>query len=102
QTCALPISKPGDRLVLTKPLGMGVITTGIKQERTSAATIQEAIRIMATLNRGAAQAMTDVGVSAATDVTGFGLLGHLHEMTRAEIGRASCRLRSVPILEEAW
>jgi len=86
-------ARPGDRLVLTKPLGMGVITTGIKQERTSPAAVQEAIRIMATLNRGAAQAMTDVGVSAATDVTGFGLLGHLHEMTRAakvraRIGRA--------------
>jgi len=95
-------AKPGDRLVLTKPLGMGVITTGIKQERTSPAAIQEAIRIMATLNRGAAQAMTDTGVSAATDVTGFGLLGHLHEMTRAAKVRARIRLRSVPILEEAW
>ena len=88
--------------MLTKPLGMGVITTGIKQERTSPAAIQEAIRIMATLNRGAAQAMTDTGVSAATDVTGFGLLGHLHEMTRAAKVRARIRLRSVPILEEAW
>jgi len=95
-------SRPGDRLVLTKPLGMGVITTGIKQERTSRETIEEAIRIMATLNRGAAQAMTDVGVSAATDITGFGLLGHLHEMTRAAKVRARVRLRAVPILEEAW
>ena len=95
-------AKPGDRLVLTKPLGMGVITTGIKQERTSPAAVQEAIRIMATLNRGAAQAMVDVGVSAATDITGFGLLGHLHEMTRAAKVRARIRLRSVPILEEAW
>lgn len=95
-------AQPGDRLVLTKPLGMGVITTGIKQERTSPATIDEAIRVMAVLNRGAAEAMTAVGVSAATDVTGFGLLGHLHEMTRAAGVRARIRLRDVPILEEAW
>jgi selenide,water dikinase len=95
-------ARPGDRLVLTKPLGMGVITTGIKQERTTQATIDEAIRVMAVLNRGAADAMNEVGVSAATDVTGFGLLGHLHEMTRAAEVRARIRLRSVPILEEAW
>jgi selenide, water dikinase len=92
----------GDRLVLTKPLGMGVITTGIKQEWTSPATIDEAIRVMAVLNRGAADAMNEVGVSAATDVTGFGLLGHLHEMTRAAGVRARIRLHDVPILEEAW
>ncbi len=95
-------ARSGDRLVLTKPLGMGVITTGIKQDRTSRATIDEAIRIMATLNQAAAQAMTEVGVSAATDITGFGLLGHLHEMTRAAKVCAHIRLREVPTLEEAW
>ena len=95
-------ARPGDRLVLTKPLGLGVITTGIKQERTSRSTIEEAIRLMATLNRDAARAMTEVGVSAATDVTGFGLLGHLHEMTRAAQVKARIRLSEVPILEEAW
>jgi len=95
-------ARTGDRLVLTKPLGMGVITTGIKQERTSRATIEEAIRLMATLNRAAAQAMIEVGVSAATDITGFGLLGHLHEMTRAAGVHATVRLGQVPILEEAW
>jgi selenide,water dikinase len=95
-------ARPGDRLVLTKPLGLGVITTGIKQERTSRGTAEEAIRVMATLNQGAAQAMIEVGVSAATDVTGFGLLGHLHEMTRAAGVRARIRLRAVPVLEEAW
>lgn len=95
-------ARPGDRLVLTKPLGIGVITTGIKQERTSRATIEEVIRLMAALNRPAAQAMIDVGVSAATDITGFGLLGHLHEMTRAAGVHATIRLSQVPILEEAW
>ncbi len=95
-------SRPGDRLVLTKPLGMGVITTGIKMDLTSQATIAEAIRVMAVLNRGAAAAMLQVGVSAATDITGFGLLGHLHEMTRAAGVQAGVRLRDIPILEEAW
>ncbi len=95
-------ARHGDRLVLTKPLGMGVITTGIKQERTSRATIDEAIRLMAVLNQAAAQAMIEVGVSAATDITGFGLLGHLHEMTRAAGVHATIRLGQVPILEEAW
>jgi selenide,water dikinase len=95
-------ARPGDRLVLTKPLGLGVITTGIKQERTTRATIDEAIRVMAALNRAAGQAMADVGASAATDITGFGLLGHLHEMTRASGVRARILLSAVPILEEAW
>ncbi len=95
-------ARPGDALVLTKPLGMGVITTGIKQGRTSPETADEAIRIMAALNRGAADAMIQTGVSAATDVTGFGLLGHLHEMTRAARVRARIRLAAVPVLDEAW
>ena len=95
-------ARPGDRLVLTKPLGLGVITTGIKQERTTRPTIDEAIRVMAALNRTAGQAMADVGASAATDITGFGLLGHLHEMTRASGVRARILLSAVPILEEAW
>ena len=95
-------ARPGDRLVLTKPLGLGVITTGIKQERTTRSMIDKAIRVMAALNRAAGQAMTDVGVSAATDITGFGLLGHLHEMTRASGVRARILLSAVPILEEAW
>ncbi len=95
-------SRPGDRLVLTKPLGMGVITTGIKQGRTSQATVDEAIRVMAILNKAASEAMLAAGVSAATDITGFGFLGHLYEMTRAAGVRARVRLRDVPVLEEAW
>jgi len=95
-------ARPGDRLVLTKPLGMGVITTGIKQERTTPETAEAAIAIMAALNRGAAEAMLEVGVSAATDVTGFGLLGHLHEMTRAAGVRAHIHADAVPVLEETW
>ena len=68
----------GDRLVLTKPLGLGIITTAIKRGLATPEQLRLAVEVMTTLNRAAAEAMTEVGVSAATDVTGFGLLGHLH------------------------
>jgi selenide,water dikinase len=75
--------RPGDRLVLTKPLGTGIVTTAIKRELASAEMIRAAVDSMATLNSGAAVAMRRIGVVAATDVSGFGLLGHLGEMIRA-------------------
>lgn len=92
---------PGDQLVLTKPLGIGVITTGIKQEKTSAAALDEAITVMEQLNREASEAMIEVGIHAATDVTGFGLLGHLHEMTSGSRVTARISFARVPVLEEA-
>jgi selenide, water dikinase len=95
-------AKPGDRLVLTKPLGLGIVTTGLKQGKAPQVAIDEAIRIMAALNKPAAEAMIAVGVSAATDITGFGLLGHLAEMTRGSGVSARVRLRDVPMLEAAW
>ena len=95
-------ARPGDRLVLTKPLGLGIVTTGLKQGKTTQPVIDEAVRIMAALNRPAAEAMIAVGVSAATDITGFGLLGHLAEMTRGSGTGARVWLRDVPILEAAW
>ena len=94
-------ARPGDQLVLTKPLGIGVITTGIKQGKTSAAAAEEAIRVMETLNRAGAEAMIETGVHAATDVTGFGLLGHLHEMTSGSRVRARIHYSRVPVLAEA-
>ncbi len=75
--------KPGDRLVLTKPLGTGIIATAIKQQVASEEMITAAVAVMAALNSGAAVAMRRIGVTAATDVTGFGLLGHLGELARA-------------------
>ncbi len=95
-------ARPGDALVLTKPLGMGIITTGAKQRRASAGTVAEAVAIMETLNHAASAAMLETGVSAATDVTGFGLLGHLREMVAAAGVAARVRLGAVPVLEEAW
>jgi selenide, water dikinase len=74
---------PGDVLVLTKKIGTGVLTTAAKRGRLSAAGLAEAIRSMTTLNRRAAEAMCAAGAHAATDVTGFGLLGHLANILRA-------------------
>ncbi len=93
--------RPGDVLVLTKPLGLGVITTGIKQDKTPPDVAAEAIRVMGILNRAAAEAMVEVGVSACTDVTGFGLLGHLHEMAEGSGVAARVSAGQVPLLPEA-
>jgi selenide,water dikinase len=71
---------PGDRLFLTKPLGNGIIATAIKAEMASEKAYEEAVKWMSMLNRNACEAMQEVGVNAATDITGFGLLGHLFEM----------------------
>jgi selenide,water dikinase len=94
--------RPGDALVLTKPLGLGIITTAAKQDRDAHGAITEAIRLMSTLNRGAAEAMGAVGANACTDVTGFGLLGHLRNMAVASECAATIRLRDVPVIEAAW
>ncbi|MBN1559869.1 selenide, water dikinase SelD [candidate division KSB1 bacterium] len=76
-------AQPGDVLILTKPVGLGIITTALKRGMTSAATEQEVIRIMSALNREAAEAAKRFDIHACTDITGFGLLGHMREMTRA-------------------
>lgn len=95
-------AKPGDVLVLTKPLGVGIITTAAKQDADSQGAIAQAIGLMATLNRAAGEAMREVGVHAATDVTGFGLLGHLRNMTKASGCTAAIVADDVPVLEAAW
>lgn len=92
---------PGDALYLTKPLGLGVITTGIKQEKTPPEVAAEAVRVMAELNRAASEAMLEVGAHACTDVTGFGLLGHLHEMVEASDAGACISAAAVPVLDGA-
>lgn len=76
-------SEPGDALILGKGLGTGVITTAIKAQEARPDEIEAAVSSMRRLNRDAAAALSDVDVHAATDVTGFGLLGHLWEMCRA-------------------
>jgi selenide,water dikinase len=95
-------AKPGDVLVLSKPLGVGIITTAAKQDRDPHEAIREAIRLMTTLNAGACEAMCEVGVHAATDITGFGLLGHLRNMLAASGVAATVALGAVPVIESAW
>lgn len=73
-------AKVGDRLVLTKPLGSGFLSTAIRADALDEATAHRAQEVMATLNRGAGEAMIEVGANACTDVTGFGLLGHAIEL----------------------
>lgn len=93
--------KSGDRLILTKPLGTGIINTAVKAAMTSPELTGRVTRLMAMLNRKAADMMLNFNVSACTDVTGFGLLGHLAEMV---LGSGRCvRLFSheIPVIPEA-
>ena len=85
-------ARPGDRLILTKPLGTGVIATALKNDRASKASIDAAIESMCTLNEAASQTALQFEVHAATDVTGFGLLGHAREMAAGS--QVSLRLDS--------
>ena len=94
-------AKPGDRLVLTKPLGTGVITTAGKQGVAGADVIESAVEVMSALNSAASHAMTSVGVHGCVDVTGFGLLGHLRGMTRASGVAATVDLDAIPFIPGA-
>ena len=102
QQVANAAAQPGDVLVLTKPIGTGIITTAGKQGRVDPGVLQGAVTTMATLNRDAAQAMTKVGVHAATDITGFGLLGHLKSMVKGSGVGAQIHLNQVPTLPGVW
>jgi selenide,water dikinase len=92
----------GDRLVLTKPVGTGILATALKREALLESGMADAVRVMTTLNAGAARAALEVGVSAATDVTGFGLLGHLGNILTASGLGAELAYEAVPLLPHAW
>ncbi len=94
-------AQAGDRLVLTKPLGTGIIATAIKRGGADDDTIRAAVSSMTTLNAGAAEAARVARVRAATDVTGFGLLGHLRAMLLASGRAAEIRAGQVPLLPDA-
>jgi len=94
-------ARPGDVLFLTKPLGTGVIATAVKGGLADKNVEKRAINVMASLNRAAAETMLEVGAHAATDITGFGLLGHALEMAQASQARLVIYASSVPILREA-
>ena len=94
-------ARAGDALVLTKPLGLGILTTALKRDIVSEEEIEEAVRSASLLNKAASDAMREVGVSAATDVTGYGFLGHLTEMLDASGVGAVVRRDEVPVWERA-
>ena len=92
-------AKVGDVLLLTKPIGTGILATAIKRGLETEDTSREFIESMATLNRAACEAMIEVGVNAATDVTGFGLLGHVHEMAEASGVAVHLIVSDVPVFD---
>lgn len=94
-------ARPGDSLVLTKKIGTGVISTGLKAGKCSKAVIDEFTLSMAALNQKAGEIMVKVGVDTATDITGFGLVGHLLEVLRASDCTARLHSGQVPFFKEA-
>jgi selenide,water dikinase len=94
-------ARPGNRLVLTKPIGTGVVATAVKRGDPDPAAVAAAVAAMTALNRDAAEAALAAGVEAATDVTGFGLLGHLHRMLRASGVAGEVDAARVPFLPDA-
>ena len=93
--------KEGDRIFLTKPLGTGVISTALKGRMAHPAAYEAMVRSMRMLNRAASEAALEADATACTDVTGFGLLGHMMEMARASGVRIALETSRVPLLEKA-
>lgn len=99
QILTLAGAQPGDRLILTKPLGSGIITTAARADGlTDKSHLDEAINTMMTLNRNAAAALRKVGAHACTDITGFGLLGHAGEMAEASAVGMTINASALPML----
>jgi len=92
-------ARPGDALVLTKPLGTGIISTAIKRGLASDQIVKNTVKCMATLNDSASKQMHEFDVHAATDVTGFGLLGHLLEMCKASNVSAEVQFEELSFLD---
>ncbi|MDF1591400.1 MAG: selenide, water dikinase SelD [Desulfobacterales bacterium] len=94
-------SRPGDVLILTKPVGSGVLFNANLKKWVSARAMAECITVITTLNKRAAEVMTDYSVHAATDVTGFGLAGHSFEMARGSKTRFEIEIEKIPIMTDA-
>jgi len=94
-------ARVGDALVLTKPIGSGVLTTAAKKDLIPESDLGEAIEVMVELNRGASEAALEVGVCAATDITGFGLIGHAFELAQASGVTIELDAERVPLLRKA-
>lgn len=94
-------AKPGDMLVLTKPIGVGIINTAVKAELADKDSYEEAVRVMSTLNKYAKEAIDKVNVNSVTDITGFGLLGHSLEMAEGSSVTIVIDHKKVPIIDKA-
>ncbi len=94
-------ARPGDLLILTKPLGTGILATALKAGELDKDTTKQITELMATLNKDAAEAVAEVGANACTDITGFGLLGHGLEMAKASNVGIKIDTRKVPVIHEA-
>ena len=92
-------AKADDVLILTKPLGSGIIATAIKKDKAPKSIMEEAINVMTNLNSGAAKAMNAVGVNACTDITGYGLLGHLLELCQGSKISATIEFNEIPLMQ---
>jgi len=94
-------AKVGDSLILTKPLGTGIITTAIKRNLVDPDMVKKVVKIMSFLNRYASESMLEVGANACTDITGFGLLGHLCELIQASKVGARIYWSKIPVIDPA-
>jgi selenide,water dikinase len=92
-------AKAGDVLILTKPLGSGIIATAIKKDKAPRSIMDEAVNVMTNLNSGGAKAMNAVGVNACTDITGYGLLGHLLEMCQGSKISTTLEFNEIPLIQ---
>jgi len=95
-------AKPGDVLILTKPLGSGIIATAIKKDKAPKSIMEEAVNVMTNLNSGGAIAMNAVGVNACTDITGYGLLGHLLEMCKGSNVSVTLEFNKIPLIQGVY
>ena len=95
-------AKAGDILILTKPLGLGIISTAIKKGKAPSFIIDEAVNTMTHLNKGAAEAMNAIGVHACTDITGYGLLGHLLEMCMASKVSVTLEFNKISLIQGVY
>ncbi len=95
-------AKPGDKLVLTKPIGSGVLTSAAKAGKIKTEELEEAVAVMCLLNKAGRDAMMAVGVNAATDITGFGLVGHAYEMADASDASLVIEASTVPLMAQTY
>jgi len=94
-------AKPGDALILTKPIGTGIVSTGMKADMVQKSTVDEVVKIMAHLNKYAAEALDGFEVNSVTDITGFGFLGHAAEMAKGSGVTLEIFSGDVPVMSEA-